>query len=185
MVVNSARVVGAALVLLSAVARTADVDPASPAAPPTVEPEIVQWQFSYQGPLVTARGVVSTAAMPEPDGSYRILSITGKRNGKRIVELMPAGEFVTTRTFLYSDNRLLPASPFIGEGGFSYRTSDAKYFNVCHAGEDGTCGRKGYREYDGKRGGRSIQLVLKRVHEEAPAATPPPATAARNSSDGG
>jgi hypothetical protein len=185
MVVNSASVAVAALVLFGAAAAAADPDPASPAAPTTVEPEIVQWQFSYQGPLVSARGVVSTAALPEPDGSYRILSITGKRNGKRIVELIPAGEFLTTQTFLYSDNRLLPATPFIGEGGFSYRTSDANYFNVCHAGEDGTCGRKGYREYDGRRGGRSIQLVLKRVQEETPAATPPPATAARNASDAG
>jgi hypothetical protein len=184
MIVNPARAAIAALALFGTAAVTADPDPVSPAAATTVEPEIVQWQFSYRGPLVSARGVVSTAALPEPDGSYRILSITGKRNGKRIVELIPAGEFVTTQTFLYSDNRLLPASPFIGEGGFSYRTSDAKYFNVCHSGEDGTCGRKGYREYDGKRAGRSIQLVLKRVQEEAPAA-PPPATAARDGSDAG
>ena len=33
---------------------------------------------------------------PEPDGSYRILSVTGKRNGKRIVELLPEGEMLTS-----------------------------------------------------------------------------------------
>jgi hypothetical protein len=173
----------AATALLGAVSLAADLERAVPSGA-TAEPEIVQWQFSYQGPRVVARGIVSTAALPEADGSYQILAITGKRNGKRIVELVPPGEFVTAHTFLYADNRLLPASPFVGEAGFSYRTSDDRYFNVCHAGEDGTCGSKGYREYDGKRGKRPIQLVLKRVQEAAPAARPP-APAARNVSDAG
>lgn len=174
----------AASALLTAIAAAAaDPEPVLPTSA-TADSEIVEWQFSYRGPQVTARGVVSTAALPEPDGSYRILSITGKRNGKRIVELVPSGEFVTAHTFLYSDNRLLAASPFVGEAGFSYRTSDDKYFNVCHAGEDDTCGWKGYREYDGKRGGRSIQLVLKRIQEEVPAA-PPETVPTRSANDTG
>jgi hypothetical protein len=137
------------------------------AASATADPEVLQWTFAYSGSKISARGVVVTAATPEPDGSYRILSITGKRNGKRIVELVPEGEFVTTHGFLVADNRLLAATPFVGEAGFSFRTADSKYFNVCHAGEGGLCGREGYREYDGKSVGRRIRLEITRVPVEA------------------
>jgi len=153
----------AAVALLFVTADAADVDPAATDRVATAEVATVQWQFTYKGPRVSASGVVTTAAAPEPDGSYRIVSITGKRNGRRIVELVPAGEMVTAHTFLFADNRLLPAEPFVGEAGFSYRTSNSQYFNVCHAGEDGYCGWKGYREYDGKRGGRPIRLQLTRL----------------------
>jgi hypothetical protein len=134
---------------------------------------VMRWQFSYKGPRVTARGVLETAAEPEADGSYRILSIAGKRNGKRIVELLPEGEMLTSEEqFMFADNRLLPASPYMTEAGFSYRTSDSKYFNVCHAWEEGYCGRDGYREFDGRKGGRSVEFELVRVADETPAATP-------------
>ena len=134
---------------------------------------VMRWQFSYKGPRVTARGVLETAAEPEADGSYRILSITGKRNGKRIVELLPEGEMLTSEEqFMFADNRLLPASPYMTEAGFSYRTSDSKYFNVCHAGEDGYCGREGYREFDGRKGGRYVDFELVRISDETPVATP-------------
>jgi hypothetical protein len=173
MATKTACAVVAGMALLAALgAFAADPAPAADPAAAAAEPAPLQWQFSYKGPRVTARGVVSTAAVPEPDGSYRILSITGKRNGRRITELVPAGEMVTAHTFLFSDNRLLPASPFIGEGGFSFRTSKSEYFNVCHAGDEGFCGRKGYREYDGKRGGRPIQLELTRIPIEPPQAAP-------------
>src|SRR5262245_21912689 len=79
---------------------------------------VMRWQFSYKGPRVTARGVLETAATPEADGTYRILSITGKRNGKRIVELLPEGEMLTSEEqFMFADNRLLPGAPFMTEGG--------------------------------------------------------------------
>ena len=134
---------------------------------------VMRWQFSYKGPRVTARGVLETAAEPEADGSYRILSITGKRNGKRIVELLPEGEMLTSEEqFMFADNRLLPASPYMTEAGFSYRTSDSKYFNVCHAGEGGYCGREGYREFDGRKGGRYVDFELARIPDETPVATP-------------
>jgi hypothetical protein len=161
-----------ALVLASGVAAES-----SPPVLPGGEPAstgVMRWNFSYTGPRVTARGVLETAAVPEPDGSYRIVSITGKRNGRRIVELVPAGEIVTAHTMLFGDNRLLPASPFVGDGGFSFRTSNKQYFNVCHAVDEGNCGWKGYREFDGKRAGRPIRLELSRVVESAPAAPPSP-----------
>ncbi len=173
MATKTARAVVAAGALLVAIGVAADPDPAALETQAVVEPAVLQWQFSYKGPRVTARGIVSTAAVPEPDGSYRILSVTGKRNGRRIVELVPAGEMVTTHAFLFADNRLLPASPFVGEAGFSYRTSDSQYFNVCHAGEDGYCGWKGHREYDGKRGGRPIRFELARIEVATPAVTQP------------
>ena len=134
---------------------------------------VMRWQFSYKGPRVTARGVLETAATPEADGSYRILSITGKRNGKRIVELLPEGEMLTSEEqFMFADNRLLPGAPYMTEGGFSYRTSDSKYFNVCHSGEDGYCGREGYREFDGRKGGRYVDFELVRIPDETAAETP-------------
>jgi hypothetical protein len=156
--------------------------PAVPAVPvvpadPPAPAELMKWTFSYTGPRVSARGVLETPALPEPDGSYRIVSITGKRNGRRIVELVPAGDMVTDHTMLFADNRLLPASPFVGEGGFSYRTSNKQYFNVCHAVEEGQCGWKGYREFDGRRAGRPISLELSRVVEPTTAPAPEPRVA--------
>ena len=137
------------------------------------DPAVIKWTFSYTGARVVARGVVETAASPEPDGSYRILSITGKRNGKRIVELLPEGEMLTSdEQFMFSDNRLLSASPHMSEGGFSYRTSDSNYFNVCHAGEGGNCGSDGYREFDGKKGTRAIRFDVTPIDHPAPQTTP-------------
>jgi hypothetical protein len=139
------------------------------------DPTVIQWKFSYTGHRVKAQGIVETAADPEPDGSYRILSITGKRNGKQIVELLPEGDVLTSaEQFMFADNRLLPAAPYVGEGGFSYRTSDSNYFNLCHAGEDGNCGPKGYREFDGKKGMRAVRFELTRIPDVSPAATPAP-----------
>jgi hypothetical protein len=146
------------------------------AAGVAADPAVIKWQFSYTGHRVKARGIVETAADPEPDGSYRILSVTGKRNGKRIVELLPEGDVLTSaEQFMFADNRLLPASPYVGEGGFSYRTSDSNYFNLCHAGEeDGGCGSEGYREFDGKKGERAVRFELIRMPDETPAAMPAP-----------
>jgi len=159
----TSKVSAALLILGSLLALTVAADPAA----------VIQWQFSYTGHRVKARGVVQTAADPEPDGSYRILSVTGKRNGKRIVELMPEGEMVTSdEQFMFADNRLLPASPFVSEGGFSYRTSDSSYFNLCHAGEDGNCGARGYGEFDGKKGYRSVEFELTRIPDATPADAP-------------
>lgn len=169
-----ARVAVATLALVLGYGVVADsADPPAVSGDEAVPTEVLRWNFSYTGPRVTARGVIETAAVAEPDGSYLILSIAGKRNGRRIVELVPAGEIVTAHTMLFGDNRLLPASPFVGEGGFSYRTSNKQYFNVCHAVEEGNCGWKGYREFDGKRAGRPIRLELSRIAEPAPAAHPP------------
>ena len=153
------------------------------AAGVAADPAVIKWQFSYTGHRVKAWGIVETAADPEPDGSYRILSVTGKRNGKRIVELLPEGDVLTSaEQFMFADNRLLPASPYVGEGGFSYRTSDSNYFNLCHAGEeDGGCGSEGYREFDGKKGERAVQFELTRIGEEAPTAMP--ATDERRAAD--
>ena len=145
------------------------------AAGVAADPTVIQWKFSYTGHRVKAQGIVETAADPEPDGSYRILSVTGKRNGKRIVELLPEGDVLTSaEQFMFADNRLLPASPYVGEGGFSYRTSDSNYFNLCHAGEDGNCGSEGYREFDGKKGGRAVRFELTRIPDETPAVVPAP-----------
>ena len=145
-------------------------------ADPPADPDVIRWQFSYTGPRVTARGIVETAAIPEEDGSYRILAVTGRRNGKRIVELLPAGEMLTSdEQFMFADNRLLPASPYFSEGGFSYQTSDSNYYNLCHAGGIGNCGADGYREFDGKKGDREVLFELTRIsdptHVTAPTTT--------------
>jgi hypothetical protein len=105
---------------------------------------------------------MTTPATPEPDGSYRILSVTGKRNKEKITELIPDGELLTGRGQLFSDNRLRPLSPFVGEAGFIYRTSGRGYFNVCHSDAGGMCGSDGYSEYSAKGSGRPIELRLSR-----------------------
>jgi hypothetical protein len=162
------KLAAAAVVLAALVAVRASADPEVNQAPGVTQaPDVIEWKFSYSGSRVYARGVVVTAAMPEPDGSYRILSIAGKRNGKRIVELVPEGELVTTHGFLFADNRLMAASPFVGEAGFTYRTTGAQIFNVCHSGEGGFCGGKGYREYQ-EGFGRPIKLEVTRVAPPEP-----------------
>jgi hypothetical protein len=172
-----ARPAAAALLVLGSLFASALV--ADPAA-------VIYWQFSYTGPRVAARGVVETEANPEPDGSYRILSVTGKRNGKRIVELLPEGEVLTSaEQFMFADNRLLPVSPFVSEGGFSYRTSDSKYFNLCHAGENGNCGAQGYGEFDGKKGFRAVRFELTRIPDTTTPADMPVAPDGRSAGDSG
>ena len=144
------------------------------AGAPADPEEVIRWQFAYTGPRVTARGIVETAAIPEEDGSYRILAVTGRSNGKRIVELLPAGEMLTSlEQFMFADNRLLPASPYFSEGGFTYRTSDSNYYNLCHAGGIGNCGADGYREFDGKKGDREVRFELTRISDPTQVTAPP------------
>lgn len=139
--------------------------------------EVIQWWFAYAGPKVSAQGTMTTPVTPEPDGSYRILSISGERNGQQIIELVPEGELVTGREFLFADNRLRVLPPFIGEAGFIYRTEDSGYFNVCHSEEGEWCNPAGYNEYSGSGKRRSIKLELSRAPLPEPAARDPEAAA--------
>ena len=96
---------------------------------------------------------------PEEDGSYRILAVTGRRNGKRIVELLPAGEMLTSlEQFMFADNRLLPASPYLARAGSPTgpptRTTTISATPVV----SGTAAPSGYREFDGKKGDREVRV---------------------------
>ena len=72
----------------------------------------------------------------------------------------------------------------MGDGGFSYRTSNKQYFNVCHAVEEGMCGWKGYREFDGKKGYRAVEFELTRIPDATPADLPV-ASDGRSANDSG
>ena len=68
---------------------------------------------------------------------------------------LKATMLTSAEQFMFADNRLLPAAPYAERGRFQLQTSDSNYFNVCHAGEDGTCGSKGYRGVRREKGERT------------------------------
>ena len=92
--------------------------------------KLLQWEFSYKGYRIKAEGTVLTRAEPRPDGTYEIVSVTGKRNKREILRLQPAGELMTVYGLLFADNRLWVQSPYLTQSGFTFRM-DRGPFSTC------------------------------------------------------
>jgi hypothetical protein len=133
----------------------------STAAP--LQHEFLQWQFSYRGAGVKAEGIVTTDVQPSPDGTYRIVKVEGKRNRRDILGLAPDGEVVTMQGHLFADNRLWSGSPFLSQGGFTFRTKRGQYFNVCYSGPYEGCGENGYHEFNYRSEPRAIDFKLEQI----------------------
>jgi hypothetical protein len=165
------------------VPKLAEPDVPAPAADSPVIPEateavptgpvperLLTWEFSYKGRRIKVEGTVLTRAQPSPDGTYEIVSITGKRNKRDIQRLVPKGELMTMYGLLFSDNRLWGQPPYLTQSGFTFHTARGIYFNVCYTGPYEGCGditsedfRSGYYEADFKGMQRPIEFTLKRT----------------------
>jgi hypothetical protein len=130
----------------------------APAGPPVVD--LLQWPFKYRGRGVKAEGIVVTYAQPKADGAYQIVAVEGRRNRRDIVALEPAGELITSRGYMFSDNRLEQIPPYLTQSGFSFRTKQGRVFNVCFAGPYEGCGESGYQEHDSRNYSRPIEFEL-------------------------
>jgi hypothetical protein len=130
----------------------------APAGPPLVD--LLQWPFKYRGRGIHAEGIVVTYAKPRADGAYQIVAIEGRRNRREIVALEPAGELITSRGYMFSDNRLEQIPPYLTQSGFSFRTKQGRVFNVCFAGPYEGCGESGYQEHDSRSYSRPIEFEL-------------------------
>jgi len=141
---------------------------------------LLQWEFSYKGHRIKAEGTVLTRAEPRPDGTYEIVSVTGKRNKREIRRLQPAGELMTVYGLLFADNRLWVQPPYLTQSGFTFRMDRGRFFNVCYSGPYDGCGnvakkdyRRGYYEYDYRGEERPIEFTLKRLDTMVVAVVPP------------
>jgi len=144
---------------------------------------LLQWEFSYKGYRIKAEGTVLTRAEPRPDGTYEIVSVTGKRNKRDILRLQPAGELMTVYGLLFADNRLWVQSPYLTQSGFTFRMDRGRFFNVCYSGPYEGCGniakkgyRPGYYEYDFRGEERPVEFTLKRLDTVVVAVVPPAET---------
>jgi hypothetical protein len=162
----------------------AAIPPAMIAQTQAPAPEaLLQWEFSYKGYRIKAEGTVMTRAEPRPDGTYEIVSVTGKRNKRDILRLQPAGELMTMYGLLFADNRLWAQSPYLTQSGFTFRMGRGRFFNVCYSGPYEGCGniadkdyRPGYYEYDFRGEERPIEFTLKRLDTLVVAIVPPAET---------
>ncbi|MFN6483167.1 MULTISPECIES: hypothetical protein [unclassified Nostoc] len=102
------------------------------------------FNFSYFGrsvldpnDIVTANGKLITGPYDSATNSYKIIDITGTRNGNSIESLLSPG------SFLDNDNLLLAENPALDEFGFAYTVEGVSY-NVFHTYDYIEIGDQGY-----------------------------------------
>jgi len=91
-------------------------------------PGPIQWRWSYSGKGISALGTFTTPPTPDPGGAYRILGITGSRNGESIVRLHPAGFAIPGNEPYKLDNLIANhAGKQLSGNGFGYSTASGSY----------------------------------------------------------
>ncbi|MEA5601526.1 PEP-CTERM sorting domain-containing protein [Nostoc sp. UHCC 0252] len=85
------------------------------------------WNWNYSGTGIEAIGTFITDNTPDDLGFYRILEITGTRNGETITGLQPVGTPIPGNEPFDIDNLIsLNTQQLTGEG-FGYSTSGGNY----------------------------------------------------------
>lgn len=84
--------------------------------------QAAQFNYSYSGDGVEARGVLTTTDSRDANGYLTITGITGQRNGATITALLPPGSFPNdVPPFgVPNDNLFSTTQPFLSFNGFSY-----------------------------------------------------------------
>ena len=90
------------------------------------------WNWSYTGAGIAASGTFTTDDSPDSGGYYKIMDITGVRNGVAIVSLEPDGAAVPGNPGFPVDN-LISASGRLTSPGFGFKTADGNYANPFYA----------------------------------------------------
>jgi PEP-CTERM motif len=92
------------------------------------------WVWNYSGTGVTAGGTFSTTDVPNADGFYQIISITGSRNGDTITGLFPTGFAIPGNEPFAVDNLIRIDEPGqITVEGFGYSLASGGYANPYYA----------------------------------------------------
>ncbi len=87
------------------------------------------WDWRYEGNGVSAFGTLMTSAQPVQGAYYRILSVSGTRNAKRIKQLTADGEAIPLNTGYPVDNLIALDGSLTGSG-FGFETADRQYVNA-------------------------------------------------------
>ncbi len=85
--------------------------------------------WRYDAPGIHACGRFTTTMKPDRDGFYRILRITGRRNGVAIRALAKTGRPIPGNAPYAIDNRVRPAAPQLTKAGFGFRLADRTWAN--------------------------------------------------------
>jgi hypothetical protein len=99
----------------------------------TQRAEAALWTWSYTGAGFAASGTITTSDTPNVDGFYSITGISGSRNGKAIVSLLPAGTAVPGNEGFPVDNLLATQAPELTSSGFGYQLADGTFGNTFFA----------------------------------------------------
>ncbi|MBD2455728.1 PEP-CTERM sorting domain-containing protein [Nostoc sp. FACHB-87] len=87
----------------------------------------LNWEWSYFGSGITARGKFITNDTPDNFGFYEILEISGTRNNETITGLQPAGTPIPGNEPFNVDNLISLNSQQLTGDGFGYSTSSGNY----------------------------------------------------------
>ncbi|TDH59193.1 hypothetical protein E2C06_28625 [Dankookia rubra] len=104
-----------------------DAGPDLPAGP--ADHATLVWHWSYAGDGFSARGLLTTTALADADGFYRITGITGERNGEAIIALEPAGMAIPGNEPFAVDNLIRADGTQLTGNGFGYELEDGTFAN--------------------------------------------------------
>jgi hypothetical protein len=90
------------------------------------------WSWSYTGAGIAASGTLTTDDTPDSGGYYKIIRITGSRNGVAIICLEPDGDAIPGNPGFPVDN-LVSATGRLTNHGFGFKTADGNYANPFYA----------------------------------------------------
>jgi hypothetical protein len=98
------------------------------------------WKWSYVGEGIAAAGTFTTPDAPDDRGFYRIVGITGTRNGAAIIGLQPTGAPIPGNQPFAVDNLVSAADGQLTIHGFGYAMANGDFANPFQNGAE-------YREY--------------------------------------
>ncbi|MBD2597182.1 PEP-CTERM sorting domain-containing protein [Nostoc spongiaeforme FACHB-130] len=87
----------------------------------------LNWEWSYFGSGITARGNFITNDTPDDSGFYEIVEISGTRNNETITGLQPTGTPIPGNEPFNVDNLISLNSQQLTGDGFGYSTSSGNY----------------------------------------------------------
>jgi len=91
------------------------------------------WSYSYSGAGFTSSGYILTSSKLV-GGTYAIEGVSGLQNGIPVETLLAAGTYPASGGgLLTSDNKLHPATPFLGLGGYTF-SSGSDLYNIYSTG---------------------------------------------------
>lgn len=94
------------------------------------------WKWSYTGAGIAAAGTFTTSDAPDDRGFYRIVGITGTRNGAAITGLQPTGTSVPGNQPFAVDNLVSATGGQLTIHGFGYALANGAFANPFENGAE-------------------------------------------------